>query len=94
MIPSIKAGGLYPGNMRRDLYRHVCSRKRIAVPIPITVPALDKLGRPEYVDQHYLSLPEMLENLWENHNDHLEDILGTNPRSFWEALDEMTQSYR
>ena len=93
-IAELGAGGLHPGNMRRDLYRRFCNRKRIANPIPIAVPALDKLGRREHVDQHCLSLPEMLENLWEHHNDHLEDLLGTNPRGFWEALDENDPNYR
>ena len=64
VLASIGDGGKFPNNMRRDLMSHFCRGARVPRPLAIdNVPTIDNVHRLDWVDQHMLSLNELLECL-------------------------------
>ena len=78
--------GMYPGNMRRDLFRDFVKKQTIARPFTVDVVAKNTLKHDVLVPQSVLSLPEVIESIWRNHPGKFGQLFGSNPRTFWEQL--------
>ena len=88
-IGELGSCGEYPNNMRRDLFRSVITKQcQMPHPIPVSVQPIDSLQRPIERELHMINPCALLETLWKDHRDHWEELVGPNPRSFWESLRE------
>ena len=87
LLAELGAHGLYPGNMRRDLLRNFCKGEKVPRPIEVSVIAKDPLMREVEVSQSVINLPELLQAIWDSHEDKFKEIMGSNTRAFWDALD-------
>ena len=78
--------GEYPGNLRRDLFRHFAPDWNLPWPTPVATEALDPLGRPIEVDQYVLNPAQMFESIWQEYPGHWNELVGENPADFWNCL--------
>ena len=85
-MASLGAHGQFPGNMRRDLLRHFTKTQKVPRPIGVDTKILDHLKREAVSTQAVLNLPAMLEVIWQEYRHHWNDIVGANPRRFWDSL--------
>ena len=86
-LAQVGAQGTRIANSRRDLLRHFGGATNVPRPMAIDCPTIGKFGEVEITQQSVLSLPEVVQSLWENHRAFLMDErLGANPRAFWESI--------
>ena len=87
-LASIGASGLYHNNMRRDLIRAFCAKATVPRPVLVEVHALDKLNSEVVVSQSVLNICEVMEAIWNEHNDKYAELMGEHPRDCWSSLEE------
>ena len=64
-----------------------CKEATVPKPIEVGVVAKDRWSQDFDTTQSLLSMAEVVESLWKDHRTHFDEIVGTNPREFWDAMD-------
>lgn len=85
-LAALGSGGLYAGNMRRDVLRGFCRNSVLPAPLEIDVLGKDKLENEFMCTQSVLSLPAFVESIWRNHRGHFNEYFGEAPERFWDGV--------